>query len=63
MKNVHFPWKSGDFEVLLVEISEVLPIEISTTFYYIISAFTGKKNHIDPTKTRDLVHVSAERDT
>ena len=53
MKNVHFPWKSGDFEVLLVEISKVLPVEISTIFFYEISTFTGKKYYVHNFKTRD----------
>ena len=43
-KNLVFPWESGDFEVLLVEISGVLPAEISTIFFISVSAFTGKKN-------------------
>ena len=30
LKKLDFPWKSCDFGVLLVEISEVLPVEIST---------------------------------
>ena len=54
MKNVHFPWKSGDFEVLPVEISGVLPVEISTNFFSSISAFTGKKNIVIGQKLADI---------
>ena len=51
LKKLDFPWKPCDFGVLLVEISEVLPAEISTTFFYSISAFTGK-NHVIWTKRK-----------
>ena len=58
MKNVHFSWKSGDFEVLLVEISGVLPVEISTNFFSTISAFTGTKNYVHPTNTAHFNAIS-----
>ena len=63
MKNVHFPWKSGDFEVLLVDISEVLPVEIFTNFFSSIRAFTGEKNYVNTTKTPDLAQVFVKSDT
>ena len=44
-----FSLKSGDFGVLLVEISEVLPVEISIIFFSSISAFTGKKYYVHTT--------------
>ena len=50
MKNVHFSWKSGDFEVLLVEISGVLHVEISTYNLFLLDlSFHWKKNHVHPT--------------
>ena len=38
----------------MVEISKVLPLEISTIFFFSISAFTGKKNHIEITISGDF---------
>ena len=58
MKNVHFPWESGDFEVLPVEISGVLPVEISTIFFSPISAFTGEKKYVHPTFCLDFNAIS-----
>ena len=46
LKKLVFPCKSCDFGVLLVEISEVLPVEISTIFFYSMSTFTGKKKYV-----------------
>ena len=43
LKNLDFPWKSGDFGVLLVEISSMLPLEISAIFFSPIRPFTEKK--------------------
>ena len=60
MKNVHFPWESGDFEVLSVEISEMVPVEISTLFFCSISVFTGSKHYFNPTKTPDLAQNLAQ---
>ena len=37
---------SADFKVLLVEISEVLPVEISTIRSGLSSTFTGKNNYL-----------------
>ena len=41
--------KIADFEANPVEISEVLPVEISTTRSGLISSFTGKKNYLNRT--------------
>ena len=49
LKNVNFSLKSGDFGVLLVEISEMLPVEISIIFFSSISDFTGKKYYVHTT--------------
>ena len=42
LKNLDFPWKSCDFGVLLVEISGMLPVEMSTKIFSSIRAFAGK---------------------
>ena len=43
LKNVHFPWKSSDFGMLLVEISGLLPMEISPIIKYKFQVFLEKK--------------------
>ena len=64
LKNLDFPWESRDIGVLLVEISEVLPVEISPNLFSSIRAFTGKKKkYVNPTSTSDLVQVFVKRGT